>query len=194
MKPVVWTGDVADSDFEHALLNRERKFSGRVVAIDTDQVNIDGHIVSRDVVRHPGAAAVVAINDVGEVLLVRQYRHPVAKLLWEIPAGLLDVDGEDPLECAKRELLEEGGALASHFEPLLSLFVTPGGSDEVIHIYLATGITMSAQGRVMTGEAEEEDMPQAWLPLTSAVQAVLDGRIGNSITAVALLAAAARRT
>lgn len=190
MKPVVWTGDVADEPYVHPLVNRERKFTGRVISVDTDVVNVGGQIVSRDVVRHPGAAAVVAINDNNEVLLVRQYRHPVGHLLWEIPAGLLDVEGEDPLECAKRELLEEGGATAARYEPLLSPFVTPGGSDEVIHIYLARDITMNEAGRVMTGEAEEADMPQAWVPLDQAVQAVIEGKISNNITATALLAAA----
>ena len=99
------------------------------------------------------------------------------------------MDGEDPVECARRELLEEGGATAQRFEPLLQLHVTPGGSDEVIYIYLATGIVMSPQGRTMTGEAEEEDMPQVWLPIAEAVEAVMAGHIKNSITAVGLLAA-----
>lgn len=193
MKPVVWTGEVADVPFAHPLINRVRKFTGRVVALDTDEVDVSGQLVSRDVVRHPGAAAVVAINDAGQVLLVRQYRHPVQHLLWEIPAGLLDVAGEDPLECARRELLEEGGATAREFEPLLTLYVTPGGSDEVIYVFLARGIEMSATGRVMTGEAEEQDMPQVWLALEQAIEAVMQGRIRNNITVAALLAAAQKR-
>lgn len=190
MKPVVWTGEVVDVPFAHPLVDRVRQFTGRVVSVDTDEVSIGKQRVKRDVVRHPGAAAVVAINDAREVLLVRQYRHPVQHLLWEIPAGLLDVDGEDPLECARRELLEEGGATAAHYEPLLTLYVTPGGSDEVIYVYLARDIQMSASGRVMTGEAEEEDMPQVWLPLQQAVEAVLQGNIRNNITVAAILAAA----
>ena len=192
MKPVIWTGAVADVPFAHPLIDRVRAFTGRVVSVDTDVVDINGQRVSRDVVRHPGAAAVVALNDQREVLLVRQYRHPVEHLLWEIPAGLLDVDGEDPLECARRELLEEGGVTAAHFELLLTLLVTPGGSDEVIYVYVATGIEISETGRAVTGEAEEQDMPQVWLPLDLAIEAILAGKIRNNITVAALLAAAHR--
>lgn len=192
MKPVIWTGAVADVPFAHPLIDRVRAFTGRVVSVDTDVVDINGQRVSRDVVRHPGAAAVVALNDQREVLLVRQYRHPVEHLLWEIPAGLLDVDGEDPLECARRELLEEGGVTAAHFELLLTLLVTPGGSDEVIYVYVATGIEICETGRAVTGEAEEQDMPQVWLPLDLAIEAILAGKIRNNITVAALLAAAHR--
>jgi 8-oxo-dGDP phosphatase len=185
--------DVTDVTFEHPLISRSLQFSGRVLSVETDRVDVDGHVVDRDVVRHPGAAAVVAINEHGDVLLVRQYRHPVGHLLWEIPAGLLDHPGEDPIDCARRELLEEGGYFADSLVPLLRLFVTPGGSDEVIHIFCATGIAHAPGGRELTGEAEEADMPQMWLPLDEAVRAVMRGAIQNGITAAALLAASQAR-
>ena len=193
MQPQLWQGDpadVADVPFSHPLLRRTEQFVGRVVSVQTDRVDVDSYIVDRDVVRHPGAAAVVALNERGEVLLVRQYRHPVEHLLWEIPAGLLDKAGEDPAECARRELLEEGGVIAKRMEPLLKLFVSPGGSDEVIHIYLAMQVTVAPEGRLVTGEAEEFDMPQKWMPLSQAVELVMAGRIRNNITVSALLAAA----
>jgi 8-oxo-dGDP phosphatase len=178
-----------DAPFTHRLIARSPQFAGRVLSVETDRVDIDGHVVDRDVVRHPGAAAVVALDEDGQVLLVRQYRHPVAHMLWEIPAGLLDKPDEDPIECAHRELMEEGGYTAEVMQPLLRLFVTPGGSDEVIHIFLATGITSAPGGRTHTGEAEEADMPQVWMPLHHAVRAVMQGEIRNGITAAGLLAA-----
>jgi 8-oxo-dGDP phosphatase len=186
------SGDLAnlgDVPFEHPLLTRTGQFSGRVVSVETDRVDVDGHVVDRDVVRHPGAAAVVALDEHRRVLLVRQYRHPVSHLLWEIPGGLLDQPDEEPAECARRELLEEGGYVAGSVQPLLRLYVTPGGSDEVIHIFMATEIEAAPGGRVLTGEAEEADMPHMWIDLDAAVRAVMDGRIGNGITASALLAA-----
>jgi 8-oxo-dGDP phosphatase len=178
-----------DVPFAHRLIARSPQFAGRVLSVETDRVDIDGHVVDRDVVRHPGAAAVVAMDEGGRVLLVRQYRHPVAHLLWEIPAGLLDRPDEDPIECARRELLEEGGYIAQSVKPLLKLFVTPGGSDEVIHIFHATGIAPAPGGRALTGEAEEADMPHLWMPLDLAIRAVMLGDIRNGITAAALLAA-----
>jgi 8-oxo-dGDP phosphatase len=181
--------DARDVPFAYRLIARSQQFAGRVLSVETDRVDIDGQIVDRDVVRHPGAAAVVALDDDGQVLLVRQYRHPVGHLLWEIPAGLLDKPGEDPIECARRELLEEGGYTADSIKPLLQLFVTPGGSDEVIHIFQGTGISRAPGGRSHTGEAEEADMPHVWMPLDLAVRAVMEGEIRNGITAAALLAA-----
>jgi 8-oxo-dGDP phosphatase len=181
--------DARDVPFAHRLIARSPQFAGRVLSVETDRVDIDGHVVDRDVVRHPGAAAVVALDEDEQVLLVRQYRHPVAHLLWEIPAGLLDKADEDPIECARRELMEEGGYTAEVMRPLLRLFVTPGGSDEVIHIFLATGIVRAPGGRTHTGEAEEVDMPQVWVPLDLAIRAVMQGEIRNGITATALLAA-----
>jgi 8-oxo-dGDP phosphatase len=187
--PEVWQGEVKDTPHLHSVLARQDRVTGAVFSLVTERVDIAGHVVDRDVIRHPGAVAVVAVNDAREVLLVRQYRHPVAHLLWEVPAGLLDQDGETPQACAHRELLEEGGVIAERLDPLITLYSTPGGSDEVIHVFLARGIHPAPGGRVHTGEAEEADMPQAWLPLAHAADAVLEGRIHNSIAAASLLAA-----
>jgi 8-oxo-dGDP phosphatase len=187
--PSAGHGEPRDVPFAHHRISRTPRFTGRVIAVETDRVDVGGQVVDRDVVRHPGATAVVAVDDRNRVLLVRQYRHPVTHLLWEIPAGLLDKPDEDPRECASRELVEEGGYVASEITPLLQLFVTPGGSDEIIHIFIARGIREAEGGRVHTGEAEEADMPQIWMDLDEAVDCVMSGRIRNGITAAALLAA-----
>ena len=166
------------------------QFRGRVIGVRSDTVDVDGQVVTRDVVVHPGAVAIVAVDDQGRVLLVRQYRHPVGHLLWEVPAGLLDRVAEDPADCARRELLEEGGVLAQQLSLIGSWFVTPGGSDEVIHVYLATDVSRAVDGRVLTGEAEEADMPQVWLPMAEALDLVARGEIHNAITIAALHVAA----
>lgn len=185
--PVAFEGVVADEPFAHPVLERTDRFAGRVISVVTERVDVAGHVVSRDVVRHPGAAAIVAVDDDGRVLLVRQYRHPMQRLMWEVPAGLLE-PGEDPIDCARRELLEEGGAEAGEITPLLRLVPSPGGCDEVVHVFLARGVRPAPGGRVLTGEAEEADMPQAWLDLSEAVSAVLAGQVTNATTVSALLA------
>jgi 8-oxo-dGDP phosphatase len=181
--------DVRDEPFSHPVLGVVQRFQGRVVSLVTETVDVGGQVVERDVVRHPGAVAVVALDDSGRVLLVRQYRHPMEHLLWEVPAGLLDKQGEDPVACAHRELLEEGGVVAGRLEPLVTVFATPGGCDEIVQIFLARDVVPAPGGRVLTGEAEEADMPAAWLTLEQACDAVVEGRIHNAITGCALLAA-----
>jgi len=149
----------------------------------------DGQIV-RQYVDHPGAAAVVAVDDEGRVLLIQQYRHPIRHRDWEIPAGLLDMAGETPLETARRELAEEVDLAASSWEPLVSIFTTPGGNDEIVHLFLARGLTPASE--VHAREDEEADIRLEWLPLADAVAGVLAGRLRNGILAVGLLAAAER--
>lgn len=185
-----WDGPVRDERKQFPVMASVQQFQGRVIGVRSDTVDVDGHVVTRDVVVHPGAVAVVALDQQERVLLVRQYRHPVGQLLWEVPAGLLDKAAEDPAECARRELLEEGGAVARELHLIGSWCVTPGGSDEVIHVYLATDVTLAEDGRVLTGEAEEADMPQVWLPMQDALDLVASGQIHNTITIAALHVAA----
>lgn len=185
-----WDGPVRDERMQFPVTASAQQFQGRVIGVRSDTVNVDGHVVTRDVVVHPGAVAVVALDAEGCVLLVRQYRHPVGQLLWEVPAGLLDKAAENPADCARRELLEEGGAVARDLRHIGSWWVTPGGSDEVIHVYLATGVSFAEEGRVLTGEAEEADMPQVWLPMEEALDLVARGEIHNTITIAALHVAA----
>ncbi|HWB67554.1 MAG TPA: NUDIX hydrolase [Mycobacteriales bacterium] len=165
--------------------------SGRVIAVRVDQVRMpDGSLAARDVVMHPGAVGVIAMNDREEILLLRQYRHPVGHFLWEPPAGLLDVAGEDPLVAARRELHEEAHLEAERWDVLVDAFTTPGGSEEAVRVYLARDVRESTQTRFV-GEAEEADMPIRWVALGEAVSAVLDGRLHNPLAAMGILACAA---
>ncbi len=123
------------------VLNSSKRFEGKILKLYVDEVELpNGHRSFREVVRHPGASAVIVLLDDGRIVLERQFRYPINEILWEIPAGKLDKD-EDPLECAKRELLEETGISASKWQKLGHIYTTPGFSDEKIHLYFASGIS-----------------------------------------------------
>ncbi|HWM16449.1 MAG TPA: NUDIX hydrolase [Microbacterium sp.] len=177
-----------DAPVEPEIVDSELVYAGRVWDVRNDTLRYGDGEIMRQYVDHPGAAAVVALDDEQRVLLIQQYRHPIRHRDWEIPAGLLDVEGESPLETAKRELVEEADLTARTWEPLLSVFTTPGGNDEVVHIFLARGL--SAVGEVHAREAEEADIRIEWVSLQDAVSAVLAGRMRNGILAVGVLAAA----
>ncbi|CAB4646352.1 unannotated protein [freshwater metagenome] len=130
---------------------------------------------------------IVAISDVGDVMMIRQYRHAIRSLNWEIPAGLLDIPGEDPLECAKRELAEEADLEADHWDHLMTLNTTPGGSNEFIQIYVATGLRPLTHNYVREGE--EADLEKRFIPLVDVVSAIMQGNIRNQIAVTAVLAA-----
>jgi ADP-ribose pyrophosphatase len=179
-----------DEPLEVELLSSDIAFEGRVWDIRTDAFLYNGRRVVRDYVDHTGAVAVVALDADDRVLLIQQYRHPIGHRDWEIPAGLLDVEGEEPTETAKRELAEEVDLMASEWERLISVFSTPGGSDEVVHIYLATGL--SPAPHTHPREEEEVDIRIEWMPLADAVTAVLDGRMRNAILIMGVLTAAER--
>ena len=181
---------LADEPVDATVLESERVYEGRVWDVRSDTVAYgDGRIV-RQYVDHPGAAAVVAVDDESRVLLIQQYRHPIRLRDWEVPAGLLDVAGETPLETARRELAEEADLVADSWEPLLSIFTTPGGNDEVVHLFLARGL--SPAGEVHAREDEEADIRLEWVPLTDVVAGIFAGRLRNGIMTVGGLAAAAR--
>jgi ADP-ribose pyrophosphatase len=164
--------------------------SGRVVDVRTDQVAMPGGgVASRDVVVHPGAVGIIALNERDEILLLRQYRHAVGRYLWEPPAGLLDVAGEDPLVAARRELHEEAHLEAERWDLLIDAFTSPGGSEEAVRIYLARVVRESTQARY-EGQDEEADMPSRWVPLPEAVDALLGGRLHNPLAIMGILAAA----
>ncbi len=147
----------------------------------------DGEQLTRDIVRHPGAVSVVAVDDNDEVYLVRQYRAPVDADLWEIPAGKRDIDGEPPEVTAARELEEEVGVVADRMVPLIDLLHSPGFCDELQLIFLATGLR--ATERKADG-AEEAHMTVAKVPLASAITMALDGSIVDAKSIVGILAAA----
>ncbi|WP_217184388.1 NUDIX hydrolase [Streptomyces sp. AC495_CC817] len=180
-----------DERFEPHVLTSDLAYEGAVWDVRSDRVRYgDGEIV-RQYVDHTGAVAIVAIDDDDRVLLIQQYRHPIRHRDWELPAGLLDVEGEDPLGAAQRELAEETDLEAAHWEPLLSTFATPGGSNEIVHFFLATGLSAIADPHAR--EDEEADIRLERVPLTDAVTAVLEGRMHNALLAIGLLAAERRR-
>jgi len=184
---------LADEAHVFPILAERRGFVGAKWSVWSETVDIAGDIVVRDVLRHPGAVAVAAVDHADRILLIRQYRHPVGAYLWEIPAGLLDAPGEELLECARRELAEEAGVSARDWQPLLALALSPGGTSERITVFLATGLTVDPDSRPHTGEAEERDLPQLWVGLPEAVERCLDGSITNATAVAAILALAARR-
>ncbi|KQQ64483.1 NUDIX domain-containing protein [Microbacterium sp. Leaf320] len=179
-----------DEPFEPEVLHSEVGFEGVVWNVRDDRVRYGDGEIRRQYVAHTGAVAILALDDVGRVLLIQQYRHPIRHRDWELPAGLLDMPGEEPVEAARRELAEEADLVAAEWEPLVSSWTTPGGNDEVIHIFLATGI--SAAPSAHAREDEEADIRVEWVPLDEAVRAVLDGRMRNGILSIGVLAAAQR--
>ncbi|SFS02194.1 ADP-ribose pyrophosphatase [Microbacterium sp. cf046] len=177
-----------DEPVDPEIVASDLVYSGRVWDVRSDTVRYgDGEIV-RQYVDHPGASAIVAVDDEQRVLLIQQYRHPIRHRDWEIPAGLLDVSGESPLQTAQRELVEEADLTAADWQPLLDVFTTPGGNDEVVHVFLARDL--SPVGSAHAREDEEADIRVEWIPLQDAVTGVLEGRLRNGILAVAVLAAA----
>ncbi len=158
-------------------------YTGRVVTLNIDTVELpNGLTVDLETIRHPGAAAVVPMKDDGSVVLIRQFRHAAGGFIYEIPAGKLN-PGEDPLQCAARELEEEVGYRAATFTLLSSIFTAPGFADEVIHVYKATGLT---QGRQQLDRDEVLDVIE--MPLREAIDKIEDGTIRDSKTIVGLQA------
>lgn len=187
-----WAGDPAqlvDEPRPARIVAAETLLGGRVWDIRRDTVDLgDGQTVVRDLVIHPGAVGVLALDDDDRLFLLRQYRHPVASMLWEPPAGLLDVAGEAPLGCAQRELVEEAGLVARRWDVLLDFETTPGGSSEAIRVYLARELAPAPGGRPEMAD-EERDLPYAWVPLDVARDLVLRGAVTSPIAVSAILAA-----
>jgi len=150
-------------------------------------------VVRREFVRHPGAVAVVAMDDDDRVLLLSQYRHPVRRVLWEPPAGLRDVEGEDLRAAAERELAEEADLVAASWWVLVDYFTSPGASDEALRVFLARDLTEVPADQRHDRTDEERDMVPVWAPLDDAVADVLAGRLQNPSAVVGILAAAAAR-
>ena len=169
---------------------------GRLVSVRTDKVRMpDGELAERDVVIHPGAVAVLALDDAQQVLLIRQYRHPVGRLLWEVPAGLRDVAGEPPWTTARRELLEEAGYRARDWRVLADYYTSPGFSTERLRVFLARDLEFVPESeRDFVPEGEETQLVPAWLPLDQAVRKVFAGDLHNGVAALAILAGYAARS
>lgn len=186
---------VSDVPSPRRLLSTEKVYEGRIwdVVSDTFQLQETGEALTRDYIDHPGAVAVLPMNDDGEILLLKQYRHPVGMDLWEIPAGLLDVEGEDFVVGAARELAEEADLAADTWNVLADVFNSPGSSSEAIRIYLARGLTEVPHHERHERTDEEAEIEFHWIGLDDAVASVLAGRLHNPSAVVGILAAAAAR-
>ncbi|THG36363.1 NUDIX hydrolase [Glaciibacter flavus] len=181
--------ELADESFSPPVTSSELVFEGRVWDVRRESVDYNGGEIVRDFVDHTGAVGVLAMDDDGRVMLIRQYRHPVRTRDWEIPAGLLDVAGESKLAAAQRELAEEVDLGARTWNVLAEFFTSPGGSSEVIRVFLARDVHPVTHD--FTREGEEADMEKRWVPLDEVVDAALAGRIRNAPLIIAALAARA---
>jgi 8-oxo-dGTP pyrophosphatase MutT (NUDIX family) len=168
---------------------------GSLLRMRTDTVRMPGgDTAGREIVEHPGAVGVLGLDESGQVLMIRQYRHPVGRLLWEIPAGLRDVAGEPLRVTAERELLEEAGYRAAQWWVLTDSYSSPGISTERIRIFLARGVALVPESeRSYVPEHEEAHLEVAWVPLDEAVVGILAGDLHNGVTALGILAAYAAR-
>ncbi|MCL2455099.1 MAG: NUDIX hydrolase [Micrococcales bacterium] len=180
-----------DQPGDHPVVGHETVFEGRIFDVVRDQVDLGVATVVRDYMAHPGAVVVIALDDEERVLLLSQYRHPVRRVLWEPPAGLLDVAGESELAAAVRELAEEADLRAASWYRLAQMYASPGGSSEHITIFLARDLSPAPQPFARTDE--EAAMVPVWLPLDEAVAGVLSGRLESPSTAIGVLAAATAR-
>ncbi len=181
---------LVDEPYSWPVTATDTVWEGRVFSVRRDTLGPTGSTAEpfeRELVRHPGAVAVVAVNDQDEVLVIRQYRHPAQHLMVELPAGLLDQPGELPLEAARRELQEEGLVQADRWTPLLDYRPSPGFCDEVIHVFLAEGVRQVELPHDFEPEHEEATMTRDWVPLSELLEAVECGRVHNGLTITASL-------
>ena len=172
------------ADGERKLLASELIYAGKILTLRVDTIALsDGHKAQREVVEHNGAVAVVPVNGEGEVILVRQPRHAAGQTLLEIPAGKLE-DGEEPVECARRELQEETGFVADRLEKLFSCYSSPGFTNELLHIFLAAGLTYTE-----TNPDDDEEIEIVKMPLNEAIEMIWNGGIRDAKSIAGLLAA-----
>ncbi|CPW17440.1 NUDIX domain-containing protein [Mycobacteroides abscessus] len=171
---------------EFVTLESEPVYMGGILALRRDRVAMPGGgSATREVVEHYGAVAVAAVDEAGRVALVYQYRHPLGHRLWELPAGLLDIAGEDSQRAAARELLEEAGIEAGTWRVLVDAAASPGFTDEVVRVFLATRLSHPGRGE---SHDEEADMTVHWVPLSEAVSMVMAGEVVNAIAVAGILA------
>ncbi len=162
-------------------------FEGRVWDVRRDRVSLPTGDVVREYVVHPGAVAIVALDDGDRVFLIQQYRHPIGTYEWELPAGLLDVQGEPPVTCAQRELHEEADLVAGRWHHLLTYHSSPGGMNEVLHLFLARDLHPVPAAERHERTDEEAGMPTRWIPLSQLRDHVLAGAVGNAALIIGTL-------
>ncbi|MET8677508.1 NUDIX hydrolase [Streptomyces sp. NPDC004647] len=185
------TEPLRDTPEEWQVTETATPFTGNKTSVRTDHVVMpDGSTVSRDYQVHPGSVAVLALDDADRVIVLRQYRHPVRQKLWEIPAGLLDIPGENPLHAVQRELYEEVHVKAEDWRVLADVYTSPGGCDEAVRIFLARDLSAADGDRFEVSE-EEADMEIARVPLQELVRGVLAGELHNNCLVVGVLAVTA---
>ena len=175
-----------DQPVQLPMHNSEVVFAGKIWDVVREQFAFGDQQLTREFVKHPGAVAILALNDRQEFLLIRQYRHPVKSYLWEIPAGLLDVAGESLRDAAERELLEETGYQAQTLTELASFYTTPGGNSELITVFLAEGLEHVGYSEELEGE--ERDLQPSWVSVDAALEAVLKGDIRSPSAVVGIMA------
>jgi 8-oxo-dGDP phosphatase len=172
----------------------EQLHKGLVWDLERDTVDLgDGGVVRREYIRHPGAVGILALDDDGRVAVIDQYRHPVGMVLWEIPAGLLDVHGEPPLKAAQRELAEEADLVADEWHVLADWMNSPGGTSEAFRCFLARGLSAVAEADRHSRHDEEMAMQVRWVDLEELRAGVLAGRLHSPSMVVGVLAACAAR-
>ncbi|MDG4780704.1 NUDIX hydrolase [Micromonospora sp. WMMD961] len=182
------------SEHRYEVRSREERYRGRIFDVVTEEVTMPGGGTGvRDLVRHVGAVAVVALDDAGQVVLIRQYRHPVGRHLWELPAGLMDVSGEELPAAALRELAEEADLTAGQVDVLVDLHSSPGFTNEVVRVFLARDLADVPADERHERHDEEADLQVVRIDLDEAVAMVLAGEITNASAVAGLLAAARSR-
>ena len=187
----ITASELQDRPDPHEVAEAETVYHGAIwdVARETFSMADQDEPLVRDYITHPGAVAVVALDDQDRVLLINQYRHPVRTRMWEIPAGLLDVSGEPALAAAQRELGEEADLVAEHWDTLVDFENSPGSSAEANRIFLARGLSEVPDAERFTREGEEAEIVAGFADLDDAVAAVLSGRLTSPAAALGILAA-----
>ncbi|MCC6013871.1 MAG: NUDIX hydrolase [Candidatus Verstraetearchaeota archaeon] len=164
------------------LIKSELVYSGKLIKVRLDEVKLpNGKISKREIVVHRGAVAILALDNDNNIILIRQYRHAAGKFMWEIPAGTLE-EGEDPLECAKRELLEETGYIANKIEKLIQFYVAVGYCTEIIHLFIARELKKLSQ------KTEEDEFISVHLiPIDRALEMIKNNEIEDAKTIIGIL-------